>query len=105
MNEIPGIVTQGSASEARQIVAVLGDVGPGQVRKVNQAVEIMHGALEITLYRTHFSNAVTQVFGHHFVGFTYPKYKPVVVALYLLEHIEQLGWRTRWIDQHGRQVP
>ena len=53
-----------------------------------QAVQVMHGALEVGQYRTHFIWPVTEVFSHHFIGVADPVHQTVVVALNLFQHIQ-----------------
>ena len=68
---------------------------------MNQAVEVMHGPLEIGQYRTHFIRTVAQVFGHHLIGIADPVHQPMVISLNLRQHIQHFRMRTSACDQHG----
>ena len=55
---------------------------------MDQAVQVMHGALKIGQHRAHFIGAITEVFGHDLVGIADPVYKTVIVTLNLFQYIE-----------------
>ena len=55
---------------------------------MHQAVQVMHGALEIGQDRPHFVRSITQVLRHHLISIADPVYKTVIVALNLLEYIQ-----------------
>ena len=88
VDEIPGVRARATRLRLPVVTGTFRQKGPCQVGKMHQAVQVVHGALEIGQHCTHFLGSITQVFGHHFVGIADPVYKTVIVALNLLEYIQ-----------------
>ena len=55
---------------------------------MHQAVQVVHGALEVAQHPAHFRLAVAKVFSHHVVGFTDAVHQAMIIALQLLQRIE-----------------
>ena len=84
VNKVPGISTRVPGLPWLRNAATFGQIGPCKIGEMYQAVEVMHGALEVGQHRAHFVTAVTQVFCHHLVSVADTVYKTVIIALNLL---------------------
>jgi hypothetical protein len=105
VDEIPRFFTAGAAHPAGQSFLVGGDEAAGQVGEVNQAVEIVQGALEVAQHGAHLAVAVPQPLRHDLVRLADAMDQAMVVALDVGEHVQQFGRCPDAVDQHHRQVP